>query len=84
MLRLRGVFLIKCLIDKKNYSNKLFKKWLLKHNISNLEYIAAYSIYRSIRDNKKVDRKIKIPTAENLLNILIKEIDDLKKELYGK
>lgn len=83
ILRLRGIFLIKCLIDKKHYSNKLFKKWLLQKDISDLEYRAAYSIYRSIRDNKKIDKKIKISAAEALLNILIKEINDLKERIYG-
>lgn len=83
MLRLRGIFLIKSLISKKDYSNKLFKKWLLKHNISNPEYMTAYNIYRSIRDNKKIDKKIKISTAEALLNILIKETNDLKEKIYG-
>ena len=83
MLRLRGVFLIKCLIDKKEYSNKLFKKWLLKHNISALEYKTAYGIYRCVRDNKKVKSKIKISIAEDLLNILVREINILRVKIYG-
>ncbi|MBU0627925.1 MAG: DUF2080 family transposase-associated protein [Nanoarchaeota archaeon] len=84
ILRLRGIFLIRCLIDKKDYSNKLFKKWLLKINISESEYKTAYNIYRSIRDDKKVKEKIKVSAAESLLNMLVKEINDLKVKLYGK
>lgn len=83
ILRLRGIFLIRCLIDKKNYSNRSFKKWILGHNLSDLEYKTAYNIYRSIRDNKKIDEKIKISCAEALLNILIKEINNLKVGLNG-
>ncbi len=83
ILRLRGAFLIKCLIDKKKYSNKLFKKWLLKHNISNSEYKAAYGIYQSIRDDKKAEDKIKIAAAIALLNILGEEINNLEKSING-
>jgi len=83
MLRLRGIFLIRCLIGKKDYSNKLFKKWLLKHNISALEYKTAYGIYRCVRDNKKVKSKIKISIAEDLLNILVREINILRVKIYG-
>jgi len=84
ILRLRGVFLIKCFISKENYSNRLFKKWLLVYNISNLEYRAVYGAYRSVRDNKKVDKKIRISTAEALLGILIGEINNLRGRIYGK
>jgi len=84
ILRLRGIFLIKCLLDKKDYSNKLFKQWLLKHEISKIEYEIVYNIYKSVRDDKKTNNKIKISVAESLLNILKKEINNLKVKLYGK
>ena len=84
ILRLRGIFLIRCLIDKKSYSNKSFKKWLIEHNVSNSEFKAAYSIYRCVRDNRKITDKIKISTARALLGILSKEIYNLKGKLYGK
>jgi len=84
ILRLRGVFLIKCFVENKEYSNKLFKRWLLKQGISNLEYKNAYSIYKAIRDDKKIEKKIKISSAESLLNILADENNNLKRKLYGK
>ncbi len=84
VLRLRGIFLIKCLLDKKNYSNRLFKKWLAKKGITNKEYKSAYNIYRTIRDSKKPKEKIKISAAEALLNILIKEVNNLQVRLYGQ
>lgn len=84
ILRLRGIFLIKCLIGNKDYSNKLFKKWLLKYNISESEYKTAYGVYRCVRDNRKIRNKIKVSTVENLLSILIKEINGLKANIYGK
>jgi len=82
ILRLRGIFLIKCLMNKVNYSNKSFKKWLLK-NIPNLDYKIAYAIYKEIRDNKKVDKKMKISSAESLLIFLTKEIKNLEGKIYG-
>lgn len=84
ILRLRGIFLIKSLMSRKNYSNKLFKKWLLGHGVSASDYKTAYKIYKSIRDGKKAGEKIKIIASEMLLNVLIKEIDELKVKIYGK
>ena len=69
ILRLRGVFLIKCLKNNKVFSNKLFKKWITKH-ISDYEFKQVYSIYRALRDNKKVDIKVEIRIAEILLDLL--------------
>jgi len=77
ILRLRGVFLIKNLIEKKDYSKKEFSLWL-KKELSQEEFEKSYNIYKSIRDEKKVNEKIKIETAEKLVNILKKEIKKLK------
>jgi len=77
ILRLRGVFLIKCLIKKKNYSKKEFSLWL-KKELSQEEFEKSYTIYKSIRDEKKVNEKIKIETAEKLTSILKKEIKNIK------
>ena len=77
ILRLRGVFLIKYLIEKKNYSKKEFSSWL-KKELSQEEFEKSYNIYKSIRDEKKVNEKIKIEIAEKLLNILKKEINKQK------
>jgi len=77
ILRLRGVFLIKYLIEKKNYSKKEFSSWL-KKELSQEEFEKSYNIYKSIRDGKKVNEKIRIETAEKLVNILKKEIKNIK------
>lgn len=77
ILRLRGTFLIKNLIEKKSYSKKEFSIWL-KKELSEEEFEKTYNIYKAIRDNKKVAEEIKIETAEKLLNILKKEVDKLK------
>jgi len=77
ILRLRGIFIINSLIKKQKYSNKIFKKWLNK-NIEE-ETKEIYIIYQNIRDNKKIKTKIKISTAEKLLNLLEKEVKKYDK-----
>ena len=80
ILRLRGVFLIRSLITKGEYSNKLFKKWIEK-NIERIEYEKIYNIYRAVRDKKEIKEKIDIKQAEELTSLLEKEILKLKKEI---
>lgn len=82
ILRLRGVFLINNIIQKKKPTNKLFKKWILKNiKIPISEYSKIYNIYRIIRDDKKINKKknkINIIHLESLLNFLIKENNKLE------
>ena len=79
ILRLRGIFIVRCILSKENFSNKNFKKWLIGEGINNDEFEYFYSTYRAIRDNKKIkDVKIKIPSAEKLLNILEKELKHIE------
>lgn len=85
ILRLRGIFIIECILNKENFSNKNFKRWLARGGVNNDEFEQIYSVYRSIRDNKKIKNiKIKISAAEKLLNILEKELKHIEIRLYGK
>lgn len=72
-MRLRGIFIISCLLENKRYSNSLFKNWILR-NVSGLDYESFYSIYASLRDDKKPIEKISIKYAESLINLLNFEI----------
>ncbi len=72
-LRLRGVFIMNCLLNHRKYSNNLFKDWLY-HKINILKYELFYSIYISVRDNKKIREKIPIKIAESLNELLEKEL----------
>ena len=84
ILRLRGIFVIKCILGKKKFSNKNFKKWLIGEGINNDEFEQFYSVYRAIRDNKKIKNlKLNIPIAEKLLNILEKELIGLEAKING-
>ena len=74
ILRLRGVFLINCIIKRKKFSNRSFKKWITAY-IPDYELKKMYDVYRSVRDNKKILRvKIKMTNVEKLLGILQKEV----------
>ena len=57
----------------------------MKKDINNDEFEQFYSAYRAIRDYKKAKNiKIRISTAEKLLNILEKELKHIEIKLYGK
>ena len=77
ILRLRGIFLIKTLIKRKEYFKKEFLKWVNKE-IKEIELEKVYNAYKSIRDNKKTKAIIKIETAENLVMFLEKEVRKLE------
>lgn len=77
ILRLRGIFLIKNMMDKISYSNKLFLKHLMEE-IKDEEVDKVYKIYKSIKNNKKIKEKIRMESAEKLLDLLKKDIQPIK------
>ena len=77
VLRLRGIFLIKNMLEKKAYSKKEFLKWADKE-INKDETEKIYNIYKAIRDNKKIKARAKVETAEKLLGFLEKEAKKLE------
>ncbi len=77
VLRLRGFLLIKSLLEKKKYSKKLFEKLLLE-TLNEDEFERVYSIYKSIRDDEKTKEKVRIETAEKLLEFLKKQLEYFK------
>ncbi|MFH1248942.1 MAG: DUF2080 family transposase-associated protein [archaeon] len=79
ILRLRGVFIINLILEKKEYSNTLFKNWI-KNNAAGIEYDKIYNIYRAIRDKKEPEEEGKIKDVEMLLHLLEKEISKLEKK----
>ena len=81
MLRLRGLFIIKCILEKGNFSNKKFKNWLEAKGLNRREYGDCYMAYRFVRDNEKIKIKIKIQVAEKLINILENELNLLEAQI---
>jgi predicted nucleotidyltransferase len=79
ILRLRGMFLAKCLLNKRKYSKKEFFKFLGK-TLSKEELEKIYKIYEAMRDDRKTKEKIKVEVAEKLLNALKSAVKKWQKE----
>ncbi len=77
ILRLRGLFLIKCILRDSKYSKKDFLKYLGKSIGRDVERV--YSIYRNERDEKKVKEKAGLETTKKLLNLLEMEVNRFGK-----
>ena len=85
ILRLRGLFIIKCIIGKNKFSGKEFKNWLFNLGLNPYEFESSYRAYRMIRDNEDTKSlRIKIGIAEKVLGILENEIRKLEARIYGK
>ena len=85
ILRLKGLFTIRSILQKKVYSNKNFKKWLIGLGLTTKEFEESYEVYRLIRDDKSTKSlKIKIGIGEKVLNILGKELGSLEAQVHGK
>jgi hypothetical protein len=77
VLRLRGIYLIRCILDNKPYSNANFLS-LIKKSLGE-NYLNVYEVYRGIKENKKVKVQISIKTANKLLGLLKEEMNHAKK-----
>ena len=74
ILRLRGMFIIRCILNKQKFSNKAFYEWSIQSGMTNQEFEQCYMAYRAVKNDKSTQNiKIEISIAEKLLNILIKE-----------
>lgn len=77
VLRLRGVYLIKCILDKEPYSNADFLRFIKKS--AGKDYLNVYEIYRRVKEGSKIKQQISITTANELLNLLKESIKHAKK-----
>ncbi|MEK6869220.1 MAG: DUF2080 family transposase-associated protein [Nanoarchaeota archaeon] len=85
ILRLRGLFIMKCILKKYRFSNKRFKNWLVSKGLNLSEFEDSYKAYRLIRDNEDTKSlKIKINVAEKILIILENESGSLEAQINGK
>ena len=84
-LRLKGLFIAKCILNKNIFSSQKFRKWVIGKGLSIAEFEDCYKAYRLVRDGKNANKpKIKIDVAEKALNILEKELKILEARIYGK
>lgn len=85
ILRLRGLFIMKCILKNNKFSNMKFKKWVIGLGLNKQEFEDFYNVYRQLRDNKSAKNPaIKIDIAEKLLAILEKELKLLEALIRGK
>lgn len=78
ILRLRGIFLIKNLLNKKDYSNSLFLKWLSESLGENAEDLLES--YKVIKEDRLSKVKIKTKKVKALLELLKKETSKWQTE----
>ncbi len=82
ILRLRGLFIIKCILNKTKFSSKRFKKGVINNGLKNNEFADSIRVFRLIRDNKKAQGiSVKTHVAEKLLSILEKELNELEAQV---
>ena len=80
ILRLKGIFLIKSVLENKEFSNLSFKRFITQF-ISESEFRKLYEIYRDIKDDKKLgDLKIEISLIKKLFEVLQQEVKNLDGE----
>ncbi|MBU1120618.1 DUF2080 family transposase-associated protein, partial [Candidatus Micrarchaeota archaeon] len=78
ILRLRRLFLVKCLLKNKDYSNKEFRAFLNKKGLSKELVEDFYDIYRAERDERKTMKSVSIEESERLCQITNNEINEMK------
>ena len=85
MLRLRGLFIMKCILKSEKFSNNKFKKWLMGGGLNSKEFEDSYSAYRMVRDNENAKKiKIRITAAEKVLSVLGNELRLSEEQIYGQ
>ena len=76
ILRLRGVFIIKQILQGKKYSRKEFERWI-RSNLSDINYPLIYGNYERVKHNFKIEKESKIKDLNSLIEFLNHEIKRL-------
>ncbi len=77
ILRLKGIFIINSLLNRKKYSNKEFIHWI-KKNCPNIELDLVYESYRQFKIKNSSNIKIKKSDLIDLQNFLNEQTKKLK------
>ena len=78
VLRLRGLYMLKCIKNGQQYSKKEFERWVIKESeLTKEEFNDIYQVYRELKDGKKpsIKIKIKVESSRKIFNLLKKEVD---------
>ncbi|MDO8460642.1 MAG: DUF2080 family transposase-associated protein [Nanoarchaeota archaeon] len=79
-LRLRGLYLMKSILEEKNSKKNEFYSWFRKQaNLSDESWGIALSIYKAIRDNKTIKAKYTIEDTLKILKLLEEEVKKYDK-----
>ncbi|MBI3051769.1 nucleotidyltransferase domain-containing protein [Candidatus Woesearchaeota archaeon] len=85
MLRLRGLFIMECMLSTAKFSNKKFKNRIISLGLGRKEFENCHKAYRLIRDNMRIKSlKIRINVAEKTLGILEKETGLVEAQINGR
>lgn len=77
VLRLRGLFIIKSLLEGKKCSHKLFKSWI-KNHLPKIDFDSIYEAYKYSKHEKKIIQRIKVSDIKLLIEYLKNELDKIK------
>lgn len=83
ILRLRGFFIVQCVLKNRKFTNKEFKAFLIKKNLSRELVGEFYGIYRAERDDRKTEAKVSVEDTEKLYKITKDELRRMR-EAYKK
>lgn len=79
ILRLRGLFVMRCALNNSRFSGRAFRSHLLMAGLTIQEFKDSYNAYRLVRDGKStINLRIKAAVAKKLLDILEKELTTLE------
>ena len=77
VLRLRGIFIIRSLLDGIPYTHVQFKVWI-ERELPEIDFDSMYESYRSSKNEEKIKQKIKVCDVQRLLEFLRQEVSFLE------
>jgi predicted nucleotidyltransferase len=66
IMRLRGLYILETMINQKLYTKRGFLKFIQTEKLNKETINKMYSTYSSIRDDKKLNKKLELGQVENL------------------
>jgi len=75
LLRLRGLYLVRCNSQRKKYLNAEFENFVVRRGFPPEKYRGVYAIYRAVRDKKRIPKYyVSKKDVELLYEIVINEL----------
>jgi len=85
ILRLRGIYLIECILRKKPYSNKSFREFIKKKSGIKEKIVSQiYEVYRKERDEKKAKALISLEELEKLFGFVQEQLNEIKGKIHER